>query len=141
VENGVLLPAWLVMPVAAFAMIVVAAHIEVTSAVTEPRSRRRIRLANGWVMLITVPLLASGFSLLNPDSAPRAFALVWTVCVGFVFVSLCLAGMDILNTLRLAARARRRLRQTLSNLTREIEFIAREGRAGADGTTDEAAAG
>ena len=54
-ENGVLLPTWLVMPVAALAMIVVAAHIEVTSAVTEPRSRRRIRLANGGKSAVHVP--------------------------------------------------------------------------------------
>ena len=139
--SGVILTPWLTVPIAAVLMIVLASHIEVTSQVTEPRSRRRIRLANGWVMLVTVPLLAAGLSLLNPNVHQRAFALVWTVTIAFVFMTLMLAILDFVNTLRLAARARRRLRHTLTSLTREIEFITRETGRGADGSTDEAAAG
>lgn len=100
---------WLVAPLAAVAMLAVAAHLVVTERRPGPESRRRIRMANAWVWLIAIPLIAAGASLIAPRAQPRLFTLAWMAVVGLVFVSVCLAFADIANTLRLAARARRSL--------------------------------
>lgn len=142
----ILSPWWISLPVAAIAMLVISAHIDVTSMVTKPPSRRRIRLANGWVMLCTVPLLAIGLSFVDPEIRPRAFALVWTAGILLVAVSLALAALDILNTVRIAHRSRAKLKVALQELIGEIERATAEAstesiRAVSDGARGDAEPG
>jgi len=127
VNGPVILSPWFVLPVAAVMMLAVAAHITVTEKSAQPRSRRRIRIANGWVMLVGVPLIAAGFSIISPEVNRRAFVLVWLMVMGLVLISLGLAGLDILNTMRLTLRDRRRLREGL----RDLHVEAAGGRAAA----------
>ncbi|MFG0276270.1 MAG: hypothetical protein ACF8QF_14565 [Phycisphaerales bacterium] len=126
--GGALLPAWGVLPLTALMMLVVAGHIEVTRVATRPESRRRIRIANGWVMLVTLPLLASGFSLLDPDTQRRTFVLVWVAAVWLLGVSLLLAIADVFNTIRVTRKEREQLRHGFEELTRDIARLRREGR-------------
>lgn len=133
--GGAILPAWGVLPIAALLMLVVAAHMEATRAATRPESRRRIRLANGWVMLVTIPMLASGFSLLDPDVERRAFVLVWVGVVWLLVVSLLLAVIDVANTIRIARRDRRELTGRFHELRRDIARLRVERRDGAGGRT------
>lgn len=107
-SNTVLHP-WLVLPVAGLMMLVVAAHIGATQERTEPRSRRRIRVANGWVMLLLLPLLGAGFGVINHQTHPRLFALVWLGAIGLLLLCILLAVADVVNTMRIARAARERL--------------------------------
>jgi hypothetical protein len=100
---------WLALPLAAVALILIAWHSTGLDRRTMPRSRKRIRQANSWVMMLCVPLFAAGASLVSAASAPRAFVLIWTVVAMLVILSVVLAIIDALNTWRLAAETRRRV--------------------------------
>ena len=102
---GVLSP-WLVTPVALLAMLLVAWHTVGIERSNHPASRKRIRTANGWVMLLAIPLVASGFSYVSADTQPRAFLLVWALAMCLVLLCVALAIADMFNTMRLA-RSRR----------------------------------
>ena len=107
VSGGTILSPWLVLPVAAVMMLVVAAHIGVTEQRTTPPSRRRIRIANGWVMLLAIPLLAIGFGVVATGNH-RVFAMVWMAAIALVSFSVMLAFADMVNTLRIVRAERRR---------------------------------
>jgi len=107
------------MPLAGLAMLLVASHVSATERI-EPLSRRRIRLANGWVMLVTIPLIAAGFSLIAPYTQSRAFAMVWLAVIGLLCISVMLAMIDIVNTIRLGWRAQSELRDTAKRLKAEL---------------------
>lgn len=102
------IPGYITIPLAGLAMIVIAAHMVVLERSGERGVRRRIRIANGWVMLINAPLIAAGFSVVDPSVRPRMFLIVWTTVIGLVVITLCLAAADIVNT---AAHSRRTLRE------------------------------
>jgi hypothetical protein len=109
--SGVL-PAWIVIPVTIALMLLVAGAITVAAKSTTPASRRRVRLANGWVMLLTMPMAAAGFTLIDSALQPRLFVKVWILVIGLICISVVLAILDILNTARLARISRARLRRS-----------------------------
>ncbi len=104
--NGVL-PALVTFPLALAAMLLVSAHVTATQQSGAPASRKRIRIVNGWVMLLTLPLIAAGLSVVSGDQ-PRLFTLVWLGVVLLLFLSIMLAILDALNTVRLAREDKRR---------------------------------
>ncbi len=115
--EGTLLPAWLVVPACALLMLLVAFHLmRVAQKPGTPPSRRRIRIANTMLLLAIVPLLAIGLSLINPDEQPRRMAFVWTTTIALLGMSIGLACLDILNTVRIFHRRRSRLRRHLRAL-------------------------
>jgi len=99
---------WIILPLTLASMLIVSAHVTLTQASDAPASRKRLRVANGWIMLITLPLLAAGVSLIAPERDPRLFVLTWTVVVLLVTVSVVIAAADVANTLRLVRRDRQR---------------------------------
>jgi hypothetical protein len=113
-----LIPAWICLPIAAAMMICLALHARATVQSSHPASRKRIRTANAWIMLINTPLLATGFSLISPSSAPRAWLLVWIAAMLLLAFSVALAVLDMLNTIRLGRRAARELAATLTGVPR-----------------------
>lgn len=130
---------WFALPAAGVVMLILASHIEATRAATRPESRRRIRVANGWVMLLMVPMAASGFSVLDPETNRRGFVLVWLGVVWLLSLSLLLAMVDVSNTLRLTMRDRRKLKGELHDITRDIARLRSESgepRKGATGADD-----
>jgi uncharacterized membrane protein YbhN (UPF0104 family) len=92
---------------------VVAVHADRTLRTPGDPVRRRIRLANAALMLLTLPLLATGFSLVNPAVHPRAWAVIWAVALGLLLLNIVLAVADVINTLRMLKRARQALRRSL----------------------------
>lgn len=113
--QGAPIPAWIAVPIAVIMMIVVAAHAQaLAKAEGVPESRRRIRLANAGLMLVTIPLLTIGFSLISSAAQPRLWVMVWLGAMLLVVMILALAVMDTLNTVRLSRRRREQLRGTLS---------------------------
>ncbi|MFI4881371.1 MAG: hypothetical protein ACIAQU_02175, partial [Phycisphaerales bacterium JB064] len=98
--NG-LVPIWVSAPMAMLTLVAVAAHLIAMRGAPMPESRRRIRTANGWLILITVPVLAIAFSVVSPQQ-PRRFALVWAVAILLLGLVVLMAVLDMGNNLRLA---------------------------------------
>jgi len=98
---------WITLPLALAAMLAVSAHVTVTQHSRAPASRRRIRVCNGWVMLLTIPLIAAGVSLVSAPQSPRLFTLTWTAVVFLLALSITLALADALNTIRIARHEKR----------------------------------
>lgn len=117
---GSLAPGWLVLPLAFLALLATAAHIialREAPAGALPESRRRIRVATGWVIMPTIPLTAYAFGIAAP-ARPGAFMTVWTAVVGLLAVIMLLAFLDALNTVRLHRVETRRLRREIHELHR-----------------------
>ena len=107
--NSSVLPAWFVIPLAAVVMLIVAAAITSAAKHTTPASRRRIRIANGWVMLLITPLAAFGFGLIDSSAQPRLFVKVWILVIGLLCITVALAILDMINTARIAKISNQRL--------------------------------
>jgi hypothetical protein len=113
--------AWIMIPVACVAMLVVAAHVIALGKAEMPASRRRIRSASGALMLLTIPVLAYASSIVTPAQT-RLFVLSWTLGVGLLTLVVALALLDMLNTLRLHRAEKAALRQSLrETLTRPAD--------------------
>ncbi len=103
-------PSWLVFPLAGFTLVVVLWHLSgVIRGDVEP-SRRRIRMANGLIMLTLVPLIAYAFGIATTDS-PRWFAMSWLGVMGLLGLMIVLAILDSANTAKLHAAERIELRR------------------------------
>lgn len=100
---GPLAPPWAVFPMALVTMIVIASHLRSLARAEMPASRRRIRRANGWLMMFLVIALACAFGL---NSSPRVFVMMWMIVAGLTGLVLILAWMDAVNSLRLHRRDR-----------------------------------
>ncbi len=121
---------WIALPLAAVALILIAWHSTGLDRRPMPASRKRIRQANSWVMMLCVPLFAAGVSIVDAETSARAFVLIWTVVGMLVIVSVLLAIVDALNTWRIAAEARRRTAATGEGML----YIAKQAARGKDGS-------
>lgn len=110
---GPIAPAWIVFPIALLTMIVIAAHIGGLARAEMPPSRRRIRKANGWLMLFLVIAIACAAGL---QTGQRLFVMLWMLVAGLTGVVLILAWIDALNSLRLHRRDREVLRRHMRGL-------------------------
>lgn len=119
-SNTPLLPSWVVLPVAVVLLLVVAVHLLVVSHAPMPATRRRIRLANGWIMLLLVPLGAAAFGVVTP-SDPRSFVFVWTLVICMLLMLIVLATIDIVNTGVLYRRERRSLRDSFGQPQPQVD--------------------
>lgn len=118
-----ILPPWLVLPLGLFTLVVVAAHLHLMHGdTTMPPSRKRIRTANGVVMLFATPLIAFAFGILSPADV-RTFTITWAAIIGLLFVILLLAGLDALNTLRLHASDRSDLHETIREARKRVKEL------------------
>ena len=120
--NGIV-PIWVSAPLAMLSLVVIAAHLIAMRSADMPESRKRIRTANGWLMLVTVPVLAIAFSLVS-SANPRQSALVWAIAILLLGLVLVMAFVDIGNNLRLAREKQKRLHRTLGSQLRS-ELAAR----------------
>ncbi len=117
--HGPLAPAWLVLPLAFLALLATAAHIVALRDAPRgalPESRRRIRIATGWVILITVPLTAYAFGIAQPAKA-GTYLMVWMMVTALLGAILILAMLDAFNTVRLHRAAAGRLRRDFQSLS------------------------
>ncbi|QOI99485.1 MAG: hypothetical protein HRU70_02905 [Phycisphaeraceae bacterium] len=115
-DGSALLPVWAVIPAASVLLVVVAAHAGVVRrSPGVPPSRKRIRLANAALMVVTIPVLSFALGVARSDD-PRVFVLAWLATVGLIGLVIMVACLDMLNTVRLGFAARRRLREHLSRV-------------------------
>ena len=124
---------WLVIPLAVLAMLFLAGHIMNLRADSQmPDSRRRIRLANGWLMLLLAPIAAMAFSIVTPGQA-REFVLLMSIVVGMLGFIVILACADAVNNLRIHREAVRKLQEEIAQLRLHAQVEeARRARAAAD---------
>ncbi len=119
-----ILPAWLVLPVCGFTMLVIAAHVVGMQRPDVPPRRRRLRTAAGLVMMLIAALMAYalGISPVGGDhaagagggtGAQRLFVLVWMAIVVLLGFVVALALIDAFHTARLAMDDRQRLRREM----------------------------
>lgn len=134
------LPWWVVVPLTAVVMLTIAAHVQAVQGSEMPASRRRIRLANGLLMLVTTPMLAFAVTVSHRGS-PRAFAAAWVLVMALLAMIVFLALLDIANTVRLNARERAALgREAAEALARDTARArAERGGAGTSGGMGEGA--
>lgn len=109
-----LMPAWFVLPVATVVLLVLTAHLLAVNASDMEARRRRIRTANNILMMLTTPLIAYGFGILDTGDG-RRFVLVWTIVPLLLLLIVVLALADMLNTLVLHQRNRRSIRRGLAD--------------------------
>lgn len=128
-------PAWLVLPIAAVALVLQAGYL---LAMREgggemPPSRMRIRVASGWLSMIAIPLSAYGFALARPSEA-GVFTIVWVLVIGLVGAIVMLAVLDAVNTMRLhrgdADRLHKDLREQLRRDLDELRERREQGERG-----------
>jgi len=124
------IPAWFTAPLATVMMLAVLLHAGATARSSQPASRKRIRLANAGVMVLTLPLLVLGFSVIDHAQRPGLWTLVWMASLGLLAISIGLATADMLNTMRLIRRYQRSLRSRLSAPREEAVREALAGRVG-----------
>ncbi|MCA9303598.1 MAG: hypothetical protein KC996_05710 [Phycisphaerales bacterium] len=111
---------WIVFPIAVILLIAVAGHMIALRELPDgkmPESRRRIRIATGWVIMFTIPLSAYGFGVAS-TAEPNVFVLVWTTVVLLIGSVLVLAVIDMLNSARLNRTERDELSRELGRILR-----------------------
>lgn len=119
--GGPIVDGWVTIPVCALAMLATAAHVWAVQRVEMPASRRRIRTVTGLVLLVMWPLLAIAMSGVDASDR-RRFVLVWMVVIGLLVMAIALAVLDMLNSARLAVRAKQELmRAVREELRKEAE--------------------
>ena len=111
-------PGWFVLPVALLALLVTATHVLTVAKSTDmPLSRRRLRTATGYLLLVTIPAVAYAFGIADTTDQ-RRFVLAWTISAGLVALVLCMALLDLLNNIRIARRDMRDLRRGFAGVER-----------------------
>lgn len=133
-----MLPWWLVVPVTALVMIVIAGHLIVLQRADLPASRRRIRTATNLLALLGVPLFALGISI-SHQHAPDVFVLVWVAVMAIFGLVVVLALVDIANNMRLTSLDRsQQVRAAAEAMAADI--AARQGTAGGGTSSNEGSA-
>lgn len=121
------LPPIVVLPIAILAVLVITAHLAALHADhTIALSRKRIRTANGVVMLITSMVLAYAFAYTSTHN-PAQFTIAWGAAIMLLTLVLALSTIDVLNNLRLSRLQRRRVKKAANNLHTELARLLREG--------------
>ena len=129
--NQGVLPPIVVLPLAVLTVLLIAAHLAALQAdQSVPLSRRRIRTANGVVMLVTTLTLAYAFAYASATD-PARFTLAWGASIMLLTIVLALSSIDVLNNLRLTRLQRRRVRRAASALHTQLATILKgENRTG-----------
>lgn len=107
-----LAPTWLVLPLAAVTLLLLAGYISSLQSGGVPPKRRRIRTANTLLMMLATPLIAYAFGIVAPANA-RMFLLTWLAITGLLAIMILLAGLDALYSMRLHREQRRTVRQAM----------------------------
>jgi hypothetical protein len=108
--SGPVAPAWLVLPLAVLALLVVAWHWVGLARAEMPAARKRIRSVCGALMMVGVPVFAYAFGIASP-ARPRQFVLAWMLASSVLLLVLLMAAADLAYTGWEARREMKRLRR------------------------------
>lgn len=109
-------PAWLVLPLAVVALLVIATHWVMLGKAPMPATRKRIRSACGVLMMLSVPIFAYAFGIAT-TARPREFVLAWMLASSMLFLILMLAAADLIFTAYELRAERRRMREEMQAAT------------------------
>lgn len=120
--DGVAISLWVTAPLAILIAGFALAHTSLLkpALANMPALTRRLRLANGVIMLASLPLLVAGFSLLDPMEDTRAWISVWLLAMPMVLLSVSLASVDAIHSSCRAFRARANMRRALQRARAEL---------------------
>lgn len=112
-----LLPGWVVIPIAGVVLVVTARHVLRVETSDLDSLRKRLRIANGLLMMLVATLMAYALGLApvvedaktHPGEA-KAFVAVWMGILGLLAIVVVLAVADAIGTARAGVRMRRELR-------------------------------
>jgi peptidoglycan/LPS O-acetylase OafA/YrhL len=124
--GGPVAPAWAILPIGFLTLVVIGMHVMVQFRSPMPESRRRIRIANGLLMMFAVPLMAFGISVVDPGQQPRLFALAWVVAFCLVVLIALLAVLDGLNNVRIHRLEQKQARDRAAALRASMRISPRE---------------
>jgi hypothetical protein len=131
--TGTLIPAWIGVTVGVVMMLIVAGHALSLRGAGIPASRRRIRQANAGLIVVLIPLLTAGTSLISPTRQPLVWMQVWVAAILLLTAVIGFALLDMVNTARLNRGRKERLAAERAALEREAtEALARVGKKGSD---------
>ncbi len=107
------LPLWLVVPIAAAVMLMLAGHVIALREVEDiPEGRRRIRIAGSVVGLMLTPQVVYLFSIATTND-PRTFAMVWMSVICMLTAIVLIAIVDAVYTARLTICTQRLLAEEI----------------------------
>ena len=109
---------WIILPLAGLTMLLIGAHVMSVQVSAMHRTRKRLRIANGLIMMFVVAALAyalGGVPLVtnakdHPEQA-RAFVLVWMVIVALLSIVVVLAVIDAIGTAGWGLRTHQAMRR------------------------------
>ncbi len=119
-DSGPVIPTIVCVPLGIIAMLTCAAHLLGPARRAVPASRRRIRQANGFIMLVVIPLLTIGFGIIDPHRHPNQWLFTWVAAISLLTMAIGLALLDVVNTMRLHRVARQHLHKTLSKARTQL---------------------
>jgi ABC-type microcin C transport system permease subunit YejB len=115
-----MLPAWLVLPLCALTLGVIAWHVTSVHRSNMPSLRKRVRVASGVLMMFITSLLGYALGIARlPEhwrEAPgesKAFVIIWIAIVGLLLIVVVLAVFDAMMTAAAGAVARRQLYESV----------------------------
>jgi len=115
VSGGGVLSPWVVVPMTIALMGLVVLYQAWLVRVPMVRWRRRLRAVNGWVMLLGLPAIGAGFSLVSPRASPGWFVGVWAFGLVMVGVAVALAMVDLGASALLGREARAAMSRVMHN--------------------------
>ncbi len=122
-------PAGVVLPMALVALVATCLHLIAIQGSAMPASRKRIRTTSGVLSLFLIPMAAYGFGIATTDDQ-RVFLMVWLAVLGVLGIMVVLAGLDMLNNVRIHASEQQQIRANLRSLRAELQEYVERHRAG-----------
>jgi cobalamin biosynthesis protein CobD/CbiB len=101
-------------------MVLVAGHVLALSKSDQPSCRKRIRMANGIVAMLTFGLMCAGLCVFTPEHTPREWALSWMAVMMLIALHVALAMADTINTARLRRQASAQIKDASRRLQEEL---------------------
>lgn len=125
-DTGPIAPTWFVLPLAMIALVLQAGYLIAIKELGPdrmPPSRRRIRVATGWLSMFAIPFSAYGFGIARPSDA-GTFTVIWMLVIGLIAAIVLLAVLDAINTMRLHRNEGEKIHKELrENLQRDLKSI------------------
>lgn len=108
------------LPLTFAVMVLIAGHVLALSKSDQPTCRKRIRMANGLVAMLTLGLMCAGLCIFTPERTPREWALSWMAVMMLVTLHVLLAMADAINTARLRRHATHQIKDASRRLREEL---------------------
>jgi hypothetical protein len=118
------MPAWLAAAIGAVAVLAIGLHLLSLPRAAMPPSCRRIRISNGLLMALSVPVIVYAAGMTSPQE-PRAFTIAWSSVAALMGLIVLLACLDAANSMRLHVLHRRDLRRQLDHARLELAVHSR----------------